>query len=73
MTYKKRCEECGKLFKTERVQTRYCSLECKDIATKRHQKAWKELHPGYHAEKMRQIRAKAHTSNADTQTQDHTS
>ena len=51
MRYKKRCPVCGSIFTTDRTQTKYCGLVCKDIAMKKQLREWRENHPGYHAEK----------------------
>lgn len=56
MRYKKRCPVCGSIFTTDRTQTKYCGLVCKDIAMKKQLREWRENHPGYHAEKMRKTR-----------------
>ncbi len=53
MWIKKRCELCGNEYWTGNGKAKYCSDECKKLATKQRQKKWREEHPNYHKEYFR--------------------
>lgn len=56
-----KCAICGAEFETARPNKKYCSLSCKEAATKVNLTKWHENRKGYKAEYMREYRKKFRT------------
>ena len=51
-----KCPICGKDFQTARPNKKYCSFACKEAALLLRRVKWKQTHPDYNKEYMRQYR-----------------
>lgn len=56
------CVICGKRYVPKGNNSKYCSLECKEVANQINRKKWKEEHPGFITEYMRGYRARKKAS-----------
>lgn len=54
-----KCSICGRTFKTNRPNKKYCSFICKEAGRIVSRHKWEADHPGYNAEYARARRAKA--------------
>lgn len=53
---KKVCAICGKEFVPLDPRNKFCSLLCKEAARKLNRDRWRDSHPGYNTEYMREYR-----------------
>lgn len=56
------CAICGNRFMPKGNNSKYCSLECREVATQRNKKNWVNSRPGYITEYMREYRARKKVS-----------
>lgn len=52
------CEICGNTYTTDAPNTKYCCLECREIARREHRKAWETDNADY-SKVYAQMRRKA--------------
>jgi len=54
----RKCDICGSLYTTDAPHSKYCCLECREIARREHRKVWESNNIGYSRE-YAQMRRKA--------------
>ena len=52
------CEICGTQFTTNKPNSKYCGLKCREYARIYNRSVWKKLNPNYQKEYMKEYRKK---------------
>lgn len=57
-----KCEQCGKTFTTEAPNSKYCSLDCREIARRAKRLEWESKNEGYNCTyaRLRRKKEKSH-------------